>query len=229
MLRRAPFALSLALILGASSASAFSFAPPSAWRGRASLAGQGSCTVQSNAGRMGTARLGLRMAAGTKDLRVDPDMDPIVSGDTGGAMLVMEDVTISRGGRDLMSQVNWKLLPGDRIGLVGPNGAGKSTLLSAAAQRIPVMGKNIMAPNMRMGLLSAAAQRIPVMGKNIMAPNMRMGYLIQSAVAGSERTAWQEASSQMIKLNKARDELEVSSAETTGGDTMKQAAGKPNP
>mmetsp|Transcript_46102 Transcript_46102/g.108785 ORF Transcript_46102/g.108785 Transcript_46102/m.108785 type:complete len:772 (+) Transcript_46102:38-2353(+) len=210
MLRRAPFALSLALILGASSASAFSFAPPSAWRGRASLAGQGSCTVsparvlvQSNAGRMGTARLGLRMAAvtekGTKDLRVDPDMDPIVSGDTGGAMLVMEDVTISRGGRDLMSQVNWKLLPGDRIGLVGPNGAGKSTLLSAAAQRIPVMGKNIMAPN------------------------MRMGYLIQSAVAGSERTAWQEASSQMIKLNKARDELEVSTAEITGGDTSERA------
>jgi len=38
-------------------------------------------------------------------------------------MLLMEDVTVSRGDRDLMSDVQWRLLPGERVGLVGPNGA----------------------------------------------------------------------------------------------------------
>jgi ABC-type glutathione transport system ATPase component len=38
----------------------------------------------------------------------------------------------ARGDRDLMSGVGWRLMPGDRVGLVGPNGAGKSTLLSVS-------------------------------------------------------------------------------------------------
>jgi ATP-binding cassette subfamily F protein 3 len=118
-----------------------------------------------------------------------------VTGDTGGALLVMEDVTISRGGRDLMSGVHWRLLPGDRIALVGPNGAGKSTLLAAAAQRIPVMGKNIMAAG------------------------MRMGYLVQTAVSGSTKTAWEEAASQMHRLNAAQAELDQATADITAGDT----------
>lgn len=135
-------------------------------------------------------------------------------GETGGAMLVMEDVTVQRcvswndpqfatafffpspernqvscglsdvcdlcrGARDLMADVNWRLMKNDRIGLVGPNGAGKSTLLSAAAGRIDVRGKVVVKPG------------------------TSMGYLIQTAVSGSKRTAWEEASSQMHRVNRA--------------------------
>jgi len=124
---------------------------------------------------------------------VNPDTNPEY-GDTGGAMLLMEDVTVSRGDRDLMSDVQWRLLPGERVGLVGPNGAGKSTLLSAAAGRIPVMGK--------------------VLVKN----GVSMGYLVQTAVSGSQRSCWDEASSQMHRLNKAQQELDEVTSKIEAGD-----------
>jgi ABC-type molybdenum transport system ATPase subunit/photorepair protein PhrA len=50
-------------------------------------------------------------------------------GDTGGAALLLENVCIGVGDADLMSEVQWKVMKGERWGLVGKNGAGKSTLL----------------------------------------------------------------------------------------------------
>jgi len=116
-------------------------------------------------------------------------------GETGGAMLLMEDVTVARGDRDLMLGVNMRLTSGERVGLVGPNGAGKSTLLSAAAGRLPVMGKVRVRPG------------------------LSLGYLVQTAVSGSERSAWDEASSQMARLNRAQAALDDITDKISGGDT----------
>jgi ATP-binding cassette subfamily F protein 3 len=41
----------------------------------------------------------------------------------------LEDVTIGYPGRTVLRDIEWSLLPGERVGLLGPNGAGKSTLL----------------------------------------------------------------------------------------------------
>lgn len=114
-------------------------------------------------------------------------------------MLLMEDVTISRGDRDLMSEVDWRLMPKDRIGLVGPNGAGKSTLLSASCGRIPVMGKVLVKPG------------------------ITLGYLVQTAVSGSRKTCWEEASSQMHRLNAAQAALDAAAAACAAGDTSEAA------
>jgi ATP-binding cassette subfamily F protein uup len=51
----------------------------------------------------------------------------------GNDVLDLEDATISRGGRDLVDRVTWRLGPGDRVGLVGVNGAGKTSVLSVLA------------------------------------------------------------------------------------------------
>jgi len=44
-------------------------------------------------------------------------------------LLTLNDITYEIGGVPLFSNVNWQIVPGDRIGLIGKNGAGKSTLL----------------------------------------------------------------------------------------------------
>ena len=51
----------------------------------------------------------------------------------GKTVIDAEDVSIRAGGRVLLSDVNWQLGPGDRVGVVGPNGSGKSTLLRLLA------------------------------------------------------------------------------------------------
>ncbi len=48
----------------------------------------------------------------------------------GKDVLDLEDATVTRGGRDLVDQVTWRIGPGDRIGLIGVNGAGKTSVLS---------------------------------------------------------------------------------------------------
>ena len=103
-------------------------------------------------------------------------------------------MTVSRGDRDLMSDVQWRLLPGERVGLVGANGAGKSTLLSAAAGRLPVMGKVLVKTG------------------------VSMGYLVQTAVSGSRKSCWEEAASQMHRLNKAQSDLDHVSNLIAAGD-----------
>jgi ATP-binding cassette subfamily F protein 3 len=44
-------------------------------------------------------------------------------------LLALNNVSFSFGARPMLSEVNWQIGEGERIGLIGPNGAGKSTLL----------------------------------------------------------------------------------------------------
>src|SRR5215510_3924590 len=44
-------------------------------------------------------------------------------------LLVARGLTISRGGRRLVSDLDFVFTPGTRVGLIGPNGSGKTTLL----------------------------------------------------------------------------------------------------
>ena len=57
-------------------------------------------------------------------------------------MIIVEDLAIDVGARRLMSGVNFRVNPGDKIGLVGRNGAGKTTLTKVlAGDLLPSDGK----------------------------------------------------------------------------------------
>src|SRR5690606_20220509 len=45
-------------------------------------------------------------------------------------IVVMNNVNISYGSKQILEGINWEIKPGERWNLLGPNGAGKSTLLS---------------------------------------------------------------------------------------------------
>ncbi|GBF92144.1 hypothetical protein Rsub_04491 [Raphidocelis subcapitata] len=125
----------------------------------------------------------------------DMGVGDVPRGETAGAVALMEGITLQVGERDLLQEVDWKLMPGHRVGLVGANGAGKSTLLRAMA-----------------GLRTIQAGRL------VVAPKVELGYLSQTAVSGSTRTVWEEARSQMHAMLRAEAAMEVASHAMAAGD-----------
>jgi ATPase subunit of ABC transporter with duplicated ATPase domains len=115
--------------------------------------------------------------------------DGPVYGDTSGAVLAVEGVSISAGERDIVTDVTWRVMQDERVGLVGPNGAGKSTLLSAIAGRRMLEG-----------------------GRVLVKPGVTVGYLVQTAVSGSNLTAWEEAAAGMFRVRQAEDRLAAAQA-----------------
>lgn len=114
-------------------------------------------------------------------------VDPVAReqrGDARGASLLLEDVSVYRGPAAILQHISWRVEPRTKWALVGQNGAGKSTLLKAIV-----------------GDLSYD-------GKIVVGTKERVGYLQQTAVAGSQRTVYEEASSGMVELNRARKAME---------------------
>jgi len=67
-------------------------------------------------------------------------------------LVKLDRATLGYAGKPVISEVDWAILPGERIGLLGPNGAGKSTLLSAIAGELaPLAGQRLTAQELRIG------------------------------------------------------------------------------
>lgn len=122
-------------------------------------------------------------------------VDAVPRGETAGAVLVLEDVTLQAGDRDLLESAEWRMMPGQRVGLVGANGAGKSTLLKTLA-----------------GLRTVDA------GTVLVAPGVSVGYLAQTAVSGSKQTVYQEARGAMSQLVAAEAALTAAETAADAGD-----------
>jgi iron complex transport system ATP-binding protein len=121
------------------------------------------------------------------DFEVNPD-----------AILQMQQVTVRRGSKLLLDNVDWIVEDDERWVILGANGAGKTTLLQLAATtmhatsgRVLVLGEQLGAVDVfelrpRIGLASAAlAQRIPG-GENVLDVVVSAGY----AVIGRWREAY---------------------------------------
>jgi len=65
------------------------------------------------------------------------DIDFTASGRRSRKLLVARGLTKSRGGRRLISDLDLRITPGSRVGIVGPNGSGKTTLLDLLAGTVP--------------------------------------------------------------------------------------------
>ena len=51
-------------------------------------------------------------------------------------VIAVEQATVTRGGKDLLRDVDWRVELDERWVVLGPNGAGKTTLLNLAAARL---------------------------------------------------------------------------------------------
>jgi iron complex transport system ATP-binding protein len=66
----------------------------------------------------------------------DPSGGPAVPPADPGLVIQAERVTVTRGGTDLIRDIDWRVAPDERWVVLGPNGAGKTTLLSIVAARL---------------------------------------------------------------------------------------------
>ncbi|CAG9465001.1 unnamed protein product [Pedinophyceae sp. YPF-701] len=123
-------------------------------------------------------------------------------GDTAGATAVLRDVTVAVGSNELLSDVEWSVMAGDRWALVGPNGAGKSTLVKA------IIGlEGVLVP----------------FGSVTLKHGLRLGYLEQTAVGGSTRTVREEAASRMDRLMAAKERMDRATMEVENGNSTEAA------
>jgi ATP-binding cassette subfamily F protein 3 len=68
------------------------------------------------------------------------------------SLLHMEAVDAGYGDKHILKNIDFQLLPGDRIGLLGPNGAGKSTLIKVLANQLQIQsGEYRLAKETRIG------------------------------------------------------------------------------
>ena len=59
-------------------------------------------------------------------------------------------------------------------------------------------------------------------GKVLVAPKLRCGYLRQTAVAGSVKTVYEEAASEMKDINDAKAKMEIAQNKVVDGDTSEK-------
>ena len=88
-------------------------------------------------------------------------------------ILKVEDLSVSRSGKQVIHGINLEVFKGEFIGLVGPNGSGKSTLLLAIlgvlkAQHgtVSLYGHRPMSRNI-LGMIGWVSQAAAVMPKNV--------------------------------------------------------------
>lgn len=71
------------------------------------------------------------------------------------SILTVENVTHGFGGRELLENVSFRLLKGEKIGLIGANGEGKSTFMNIITRRLlPDEGKITWSKRVRVGYLN---------------------------------------------------------------------------
>ncbi len=84
-----------------------------------------------------------------------------VSSRLGKQIIELEDVSLTLGGRELIHELTYHAVPGDRIGIVGPNGRGKSTLLNLISGRIePTSGRIITGQTVKFGYFTQEHQEM---------------------------------------------------------------------
>jgi zinc/manganese transport system ATP-binding protein len=94
---------------------------------------------------------------GASDAQSDPGArDPV---------LEVEGISVSLGGREVLGEVSFYLLPGQLTGLIGPNGAGKTTLMRVI-----------------LGLQAPTAGRVTLAGRPHSSGRRPAGYVPQKVV-----------------------------------------------
>jgi ABC transport system ATP-binding/permease protein len=154
-----------------------------------------------------------QLIADVPPLRNTVELAKLATARLGKDVIDLLDVSVSFDGRPVLRDVEWRIAPGERTGIVGANGAGKSTLLGLIAGTVaPDTGRVKRGKTVQLAVLDQRGEKLATLAGDRIADvlgGLRGGYQVE----GREVTPAQL----LERLGFARGQLSARVGDLSGG------------